>query len=349
MKKKYILLLVVFICEILLAVVIVKKFYNSGHNNFSEFTDVEVNSNTLYCSTFQLAWNELTDKLGLEKIEFENYSNSEIIDNLNKKSFTKDMINSKDYSIFVEKSSPQVLEKIKDYNITNYQLEKLNNTNSNGLVVLASLNKEFNFPEEFEVTTNEGTFNKIISGVTYFSLKDNDKSLYKDSVEVLYYHDFDRFDYGIKLNTTTDDEVILWSLREEKYNTSFEDLYKEMITLSESYEGSKTLEDVDLFLVPNINIESNINYNSLCGKEIKNSNGSFLSLASQHIFLNMNNGGVKFKSNFFAVTDSIGAPPTTARRFLYNVPFVLFLKEKKSRPTIFCCKNTGFNFLEIKK
>lgn len=354
MKKKYILLLVVFIIEIILALIIVKTFYTNKDNfseysnkdNFLEFTDVEFNMNTLWCSTFQLAWNELADNLNLEKIEFEDYPNSEIIDNLNKKSFTKDMINPKDYSIFVENNSPKILEKLKDYKITDYQLDMLKDNTSNGLVILASLNKNFEFPEKFEVATNNGTFNKTIKGVTYFGLK-GDSSIYKDSIEVLYYYDVNIFDFGIKLKTTTDDEVILWSLKEEQYNTSFEDLYKEMSILSESYEGSKKIEDIDLFLVPNINIESNINYNSLCGKEIKNSNGNFLSLASQHILLNMNNSGVKLKSDFLTVTDSVGAPPASARRFLYNVPFVLFLKEKNQDKPYFAVKIIDSTFLEI--
>lgn len=349
MKKKYIFLLVVLIVEIVIAIVIAKTFFNNENTNFSEFTDVEVNTNTLWCSTFQLAWNELIENLSLEKIEFEDYPNSEIIDNLNKKSFTKDMINPKDYSIFVEKNSPQVLEKIKDYNITDYHLEKLKNNTSNGLVILASLNKEFNFPEEFKIYDGVRKFNENVDGVTYFGLKGNDNSIYKDSVEVLYYYDANTFDFGIKLKTTTTDEVIMCTLEEEKYNTNFEDLYQEIVTSSENYSGNSNLEDIDSFFAPNINIQKNINYNSLCWKEIKNSNGNFLSLASQYISLNMNNEGAKLESEFLAVSDYVGSQPTTARKFHYNVPFVLFLKEENQDKPYFAVKIIDSSFLDIKE
>ena len=58
--------------------------------------------NTIWVGSFQLAWNELIEYMGFE-IEFE--EDSQMVNELNKKLFTKDMLSEKDYYVKVGKTN----------------------------------------------------------------------------------------------------------------------------------------------------------------------------------------------------------------------------------------------------
>lgn len=73
--------------------------------------NMEYNKNMIWIGTFQIAWNELIEIYGNETIEFIDYE-SALVDELNQKSFTKDMISEEDYYVKVGKSSSQLKKEI---------------------------------------------------------------------------------------------------------------------------------------------------------------------------------------------------------------------------------------------
>lgn len=345
--KKYLLIIILIIVILILVVfngIVYKKLiYNSTKTELIN----QNNMNTIWSGSLEIAWNELLDTLNLEKIEFEDNSNKEILNLLNKRKFDKSMISNENYKIFVEKNSKIFKEKVKDYKITDEQIRIIENQNINGFAIYSYINKEFEFLEKFDILTNNGSFNKDITGVTYFGINDDSDDVLDNNIDVLYYDYFGK--YAVKLKTKGRDEVILYTLEENSYRSNFEELYNEVLELENSYGESKKFEKVDIFQIPNIKIDTLINYDSLCGKEIKNSDGVYLSLVSQYIFLDMNNSGVKFESNAVIFSDRVGGTPTTTRRFLFNVPFVLFLKEAERDEPYFAVKIVDSTFLDIKK
>lgn len=345
--KKYLLIPSLIIVILILIIFNCIVYKNSVYNSNKTELISQNNMNIIWCGSLELAWNELINILNIEKIEFEDNSNEEVLNLLNKRKFTKSMISSEDYRILVENNSEIFKEKIKDYKIADEQIKMFDNKNSDGFAIYSYISKEFEFLEKFDILTNNRSFNKDITGVTYFGINDDSDDILDNNIEVLYYDYFGK--YAVKLKTKGNDEVILYTLEENAYNSSFEELYNEILELESSYEESKKFEKVDIFQMPNIKIDTLINYNSLCGKEIKNSSGAYLNLVTQYIFLDMNNSGVKFESNAVIFSDRLGGTPTTTRKFLFNVPFVFFLKEAGKDEPYFAVKIIDSTFLDIKK
>lgn len=76
----------------------------------------DTDTNNIWISTFQLAWNEFKENVVGKNIEFEDES-SKIANELNKNIFTKEMLSENSYYISVEKTSPELREKLlKDIN-----------------------------------------------------------------------------------------------------------------------------------------------------------------------------------------------------------------------------------------
>lgn len=345
--KRYLIIGILIVLVLILIVFNINVYKNLIYNSKETEMISQNDMDTIWCGSFEIAWNELLDTLHLDKIEFEDNSNIELLDLLNKRKFTKDMISSDSYDIWVEKNSESFKEKIKNYKITDKQIKMIENQNTNGFAIYSYINKEFEFLEKFDILTNNRSFNNDVNGVTYFGINNDSDDLLDNNIEVLYYDYFGK--YAVKLKTKGSDEVILYTLEENAYNASFEELYNEVLELENSYEESKKFEKIDIFQMPNIKIDTLINYDSLCGKEIKNSDGIYLSLVSQYIFLDMNNSGVKLESNAVIFSNALGGTPTDTRKFLFNVPFVLFLKEAEKDEPYFAVKIMDSTFLDIKK
>ena len=108
--------------------------------------------NNLWVGTLDLAWKDLKEKTGLNKIDV----NSQIANDLNESTFTKEMLDSNDYKINVER------------------------TLTNGYKIDATLNKELNFLEVFDNFSND--YNQLTFGdskeyIKYFGI--NNASLEK--------------------------------------------------------------------------------------------------------------------------------------------------------------------------
>lgn len=76
-------------------------------------------------------------------------------------------------------------------------------------------------------------------------------------------------DFAIKLKTKEREEVILYKTTGE--NKSFEENYKEITKQQSNYSGKNTFEENDMLRIPFIKVNDEINYDELCGREIKNS------------------------------------------------------------------------------
>ncbi len=273
-RKKFRLLLIIVIC--IIGILFFKKtvkIYIPQNSKPVLYSGAKGESDidTIWCGTFQLAWNELIEKLG-KNVEFENY-NSELANKLNEKKFTKDMLSEDSYYIKVSNTSPNLKQEIirdiknKFGNKKSQFLDNIDFENPNGIIIYTALSKKFEFLEEFD-DLESMLYGNSGKKVRHFGItSESDKKLYKN-VEIMFYEWKDKqLECAVKLKTKEDEEIILAKINNKE---NFDEIYNYILELENNYEDSKELREEDLLWIPYINLNFSINYDELCGKEIKN-------------------------------------------------------------------------------
>lgn len=337
---------------------LVKPKYETAKVYFKTVNNSDLD--TIWCGTFQIAWNELMDYVG-GNVEFEE---DEILlaNELNERTFTKDMLSENSYYVKTGNSSSSLKKDIdKDlkekFNIKDGAkiLEGQELDNSNGILIYSMLEKNFTFPEKFDDLKSvvfKGK-NEIQEKIKMFGIDDESDSKLYDNVEVLYWDPKNVDNTGIisnecavKLKTKENEEVILYRTDKED---SFENLYNELLNLSETFDGNKEFTSYDELKIPCIDIDININYDELCDKLIKNTDGEYISTAIQNIKFNLNSEGGLIFSEAAIITDSMSAPSISARLFYFNKPFVIFVKEQDKEKPYFAMKIDSTEYLQVEE
>lgn len=315
-----------------------KNYINNASLNPSFNGSIgNVEENKVWVGTFQLAWNELMKKLGGE-IEFEKEI-SILAQDLNKQSFNEQMINSNSYYVeagIVNNTLRGNIEKnIKDkFNIQSKVLERINwDTKDTEYLIYAILNKKFTFETPFPKFSN--TFGNTKENVKYFGLEETTLEETFKQVKPLFYNSVN--DFAVKIATKEGEEVILY--RTDNI-TNFEAAYSELENKTKSYTGRKEMiREKDELKVPFIRINADINYDELCNKPIKGTNGAYLKQAVQTVDFELNNYGGNITSEAYIDTSencidmNMCMSMEEARYFNFNDKFVLYLKEEnKSKP-----------------
>ena len=292
-------------------------------------------ANNIWCGTFALVWNDVMNELIHGPIEFEGYE-STLANELNKQSFTQDMLSEDSYFKVWGKSDSQLKETIEKgikekFSEKSNILEDINwESHLEGYVFYVMLKKEFSFLQPFNILDKEqfGEFAKV----KYFGIdKDSSSKLY-NNVEVLFYNS--NTDFAVKLKTKENEDVILYRINESK---SFEELYNEILNKESQYDKAKTqFTQHDRLKVPYIDVSCKINYDELCNKTIKGTD-FFIEQALQYIDISLDNEGGKILSEAAIglkqeciVEDSLRVEN---RNFYFVDNFVMFLKESdKQKP-----------------
>ena len=193
----------------------------------------------------------------------------------------------------------------------------------------AMLIKNFDFQSRFDMLEN-GTFANSQEQIPYFGIDKKSRDTLYDKVHVLFYNN--PFDYAVSLNSDKD-EVILYRTSTKK---DFLSLYNILEQKSKKFKGNKAFVAGDQLKVPYMSIKQDTSYDVLCGKEIANTDRLYIDKALQTVQFNMNNKGVKLKSEAVMNIMTMSMPIMVAengRNFFFNDTFVLFMKEKdKSMP-----------------
>ena len=284
-------------------------------------------------------------------VEFED-GNSMLVDELNKKTFTKDMLSKEDYYIKVGKTSPKLKEEIKNelsqkfnINVSNVldEIDFENDTNAiMGYTVYSMLMKNFEFIVPFDklggfrFDDNEGY-------VEYFGINNASDESLNQNVEVLFYNN--QNDFAVKLKTKENEELILYM--NDTY-TSFNDMYNEIEEKSKNYAGDKTFNQSDELKIPYINVDTIINYDELCGKIIKDTDQMYISNAIQNVKFTLNEKGGNLLSEATVVSE-YNSLAENARFFNFTKPFIIFMKEENKSKPYFSLKVDNVNILEIEE
>ena len=303
---------------------------NRNHNismNPSYQSTIDENIiNNLWVGTLDIAWKELENKLEMDKIDLQD-GNLPVVDDLNSSTFTKDMLDSNDYSILVERTETQ------------------------GYKIDTSLNKELNFAIPFDNFSDmyEWKFGDSEEIIKYFGINNASSEEMNKNVEILFFNRENENsarsdDFAIKLKTKEGDEIILYRTNENK---NFDEYYKDIQNKASSYTGSKEFLEGDELRVPFVRVNGMIAHNELYGKFIKDTNMFFTDVI-QNVNFNLNDKGCNLSSEVTLVTEvtGIGMEP----RFCYfDDQFVIFMKEANSDQPYFALKVDNTDVLEKKE
>ena len=332
-KVSKILIMIICISVILSGVVyaatrIIKSF-NTNHNITMkptyESTIDENTINNLWVGTLDLAWKDLEEKIGQNKIELE--ENVQIANELNASKFSKEMLDSNDYKINVER------------------------TWTNGYKIDATLNKELNFLEVFDNFSNDynWTFGDSEELIKYFGINNASLESMNKNVEVLFYNRTGNKqqdnDFAVKLKTKEGDEIILYRTDENK---SFEEYYNDIKNKTNAYTGNREFSKNDELLVPYVRVNGMISYNELYGKEIKNTNGLYIFDVIQNVNFSLNEKGCNLSSKATMVSEYLSFSDDT-RYCYFKDKFVIFMKEANSDNPYFALKVDSTDILEKKE
>ena len=300
---------------------------NTNHNitmNPSYQSTLDENTiNNLWVGTLDLAWKDLEEKIGLNKIELEGEM-PQIANDLNESTFSKEMLNPNDYKINVER------------------------TVTNGYKIDATLNKELNFLELFDNFSDyKWTFGNSEEYIKYFGINNASPEKMNKNVEILFYNKLNNDsllsnDMAIKLKTKEGDEIILYRTDDKK---SFDEYYEDIKAKTKNYKGRTEFLEDDELRVPYVKVNGMINYNQLYDKKIKNSKGLYIYDVIQNVNFNLNEKGCNLSSKATMVTEYMGIGQDTKYCYFQDT-FIIFMKEKNSDKPYFALKVDNNDILE---
>ena len=297
---------------------IIYKKFNFNHNvsiNPTYKSTIDENTiNNLWVGTLDLAWKDLENKIGKQKIEFD--EDIKIANELNESKFTKEMLDENDYEINVER------------------------TMTNGYKIDAKLNKNLNFLEVFDNFKDYNfTFGEGKEPVRYFGINNASLETMNKNVEILFYNkisesNLNSNDFCIKLKTKEGDEIILYRTNDNK---NFDEYYNDIKEKSSSYTGMKEFREDDELRIPYINLEGMISYDELYGKGIKNSKGLIMYDVIQNVNFSLNERGCNLSSKSTMVTEYLGMG-LDPKYCYFQDKFIVFMKEANSEMPYFALK-----------
>ena len=288
----------------------------------------EIKSNTAWCGTFNLIWNDLKNDLAKQDIIFN--PQPTMVDNLNKGTFNTSYLSEDSYYKVYGTPTPELKKQIEKaikekFNETSSILDDFNweNGQDGDHFLYVMLKKQFEFPKVFTKLEN-GDFGKY-KNVKYFGIDSNTDEAVRDQVKVLYYNSSS--DFAIKLKTKQNDEVIISRGNTEN---NFGDIFKGITEKSSKYEGKKSFSKTDKLKIPKISFNLKQEITEVENKPYTFSNGDiyYIEKALQTIEFDLDEKGGRIKSEAGMMTKLSAAMPEEPREFMVDDTFTIFLKEK---------------------
>lgn len=311
----------------------------SAEINFALTLEDNVGQDTAWCGTFQLIWNDLKNDLAKQDIIFMQEPDLQVVKNLNKETFkTEDISENSYYKVYGNPTlelKEQIEKAIKEkFNEESEILDDFSwgSNNPKDYFLYCMLKKEFEFPVAFKELEDGEFANGKYSKINYFGLEKDAEEELRNQVEVLYYNSPSQF--AVKLKTKQNDEIIL--ARGEEGNT-FQEIYNNINTNSENYEGIKEFTEKDELKIPNIDFKQKTEFTELEQKEFSFANGDVYiidkALQTMEFELDKEGGKIKSEAGIMTKEMAIATDEIEERKFNFDDEFVIFLKENdKEKP-----------------
>lgn len=319
-------------------------FTGCGSENSKELTKTNlivptmqdaISEDGLWVGTFQLVWNDLKNELVKQDIEID----SEIVANLNKETYTENDISSEYYYKKYGVGSPELKAEIErgikeKFDQSSDILDDLDWTSD--FIFYTMLYREFEFENKFDILSNND-FN-IYKDVKYFGIGPNSNNKLGKQIRILFYENDQNF--AISIKTKNGDEVIMYKNPE---GSTFEEMYENMNSKSNEYNGSTTFGEDDEFKAPLISVNYLRVYEEVINKPFYTADGRELIIgdALQTIRFDLDEKGGKVKSEAAIAGKYAAIPIDEKPKKLYvNDTFTLFLKEENKEKPYLAAKIT---------
>lgn len=332
------------------------KIYQNYHANMSPSYTSNIksaNTNHIWVGTFQLVWNEFAEKFTDNgKVEFID-GNIPLVEELNQKVFTKKDLSPEDYYMIVEETSPELKEKIKKevyekFNIdVTKTLEQMNFKLSPSNTIYTILVKNFSFKHSFQKLKSE-PFNNSTEKVKYFGVDKENDILARENVEILFYNSPNEF--AIQLNTKENEQIILYKTEQNKTFPEYQQIIEEK---NKQYTGKRKMQYGEELKIPYIKVDTQMNYEELCNKELKRKQGGYIMTAIQNVRFSLDEtgGSVISEGTMQDITKSEQKENSIKelREFYFDKDFVMFLKEADKEKPYVALKVNDINIMEIEE
>lgn len=293
------------------------------------FQKIVKGKNIVYCSTFQLAWNELRDKIIREDIKLENQP--AMVGILNKKYASKADLSENSYFATAGYGKQNIINKINEALTRKFGKDAPKVKDRLGpedIIAYAYLYKNLAFSPAFEDLKNPVRFNSScpVKGFGIDSVEDKHRKII-EQVEIPYYKNDNEF--VVKLTPKVrNDEIFLAKVAPK---ATLYDTLKYVQSKNNLYT-SDFLEEGDSLQVPKFEFKLEKSYKELENKHLLNKNFKdyYISKAIQNIDFKLNEKGAILKSEAKMVV-ALGCLPVQKNKYLiFDRPFLIYLKEKKS-------------------
>lgn len=300
--------------------------------------DDKITTDSSWCATFQLVWNDMKNEIVKTDVVFN--PQLEMVENLNKESFTEDMLSDEYYFKIYGFKNLELKEKIQkgikekfnqtsdildDFDWNNDALDDPTSSDIRRYFFYTMLYREFEYKSKFSVLDN-AKFGEY-EDIKYFGVNKNSKEAVRKQIEVLFYNSEN--DFAVKIKTKDNDEVIFYKNPEGE---TFKEIYDSMMKKTNEYEESRDFSEKDFFMAPILSFNVKREYKELENKKFNTADGNIAMIekAIQSIKFSLDETGGKVKSE--AGIDSWKttsmAEEEKTRYFNVNDTFALFLKEE---------------------
>ena len=300
--------------------------------------DDKITTDSSWCATFQLVWNDMKNEIVKTDVVFN--PQLEMVENLNKESFTEDMLSDEYYFKIYGFKNLELKEKIQkgikekfnqtsdildDFDWNNDALDDPTSSDIRRYFFYTMLYREFEYKSKFSVLDN-AKFGEY-EDIKYFGVNKNSKEAVRKQIEVLFYNS--KNDFAVKIKTKDNDEVIFYKNPEGE---TFKEIYDSMTKKTNEYEESRDFSEKDFFMAPILSFNVKREYKELENKKFNTADGNIAMIekAIQSIKFSLDETGGKVKSeagvDSWKTTSMAGEEKT--RYFNVNDTFALFLKEE---------------------
>jgi len=297
-------------------------------------------NNVIYCASFQKAWDKLHDDVFKEDIQFASHP-------VMAKELNKQLLRPEDLSedSYVAEAGPWTADLVSRIN---RELQKKFRGEASGysiseapadrrrILAYAFLYKNLEFPRKFEklhtpiqfkATSGETPLKAF--GVDPFSTSNEVHKKLSSQVRVLYYRNSNEFALSLS-SKSKDDEIILAKIMPGK---SLLETYKKMTTM---IAPTYSLVNGEILRIPKVDFDITHHFRELEHQDILNRgwNDWFIETAEQQIKFRLDETGAILKSRVFLVSalkEEAPLPIAEPRRFIFDKPFLICLKQKKGQ------------------
>lgn len=295
--------------------------------------------NQVWVGTFQIVWNDLMDNLTQGPVVFTQGDAPTMVEELNKRFFTKDSLSENAYYAKWGEVSSALKEEIEQaiqakFGEKSEVLDGLDWTVEPEIkkyVLYAMLRKDFQFVKKLN-DLGQSWFRGSEQDVNYFGADG------EPSIGIQFYNNED--DFAVTLKTKQGDLVHLY--RTNTQAKTLAELYAQMKKEAQSYKGNREFEDTDLFKAPKLDFTSKREFSELYGKPIRNPkspNPMKILKAMETVELAMNEVGAKIKSEAAIEVAEYGGMPDFDiieepqwRYFYVTGPYAMFIEETGKQP-----------------